>query len=179
MSPTPLQWRFMNYTGKPMPEVRLLTTAEAAIFHQLRLRAVKEETRSFLESYEEAKQKPAVSYFENGWISGAFIGGALVGITGLFRHKGAKVEHKGIVWGVYVVPEARGKGLARRLIEAVVLEAAQAGLELVQISTDRTNAATQALYQSLGFEPYGTEKHIMKLPDGSYIDDVWMVKFLK
>lgn len=162
-----------------MAETRLLTAADAEAFHRLRLRAVKEEPRSFLETYEEAKQKTAASYFESGWIAGAFSGDALVGITGLFRHKGAKVAHKGTVWGVYVAPEARGQGLARRLIETVVEEAARAGLELVQISTDITNPATKGLYQSLGFEPYGTEKHITKLSDGSYVDDVWMVKFLK
>lgn len=162
-----------------MAETRLLTAADAETFHRLRLRAVKEETQSFLETAEEVRQKPAAEYFKNGWIAGAFVAGKLAGIAGLYRHNGKKVEHKGTVWGVYVVPEARGQGLARKLIETVVKEAKKAGLELVQISTDRTNAATQGLYKNLGFKPYGIEKHIMKLADGRYIDDVWMVKFLK
>lgn len=170
----------MRYTEKPMADIRLLDAKDdAGRFHVLRLRAVREETRSFLETEDEVKQKSGGDYFKNAWIAGAFIEGQLVGIAGLHRHQGKKVEHKGIVWGVYVVPEARGKGLSRKLIEIVLKEAKKAGLELVQISTDRTNAVTQGLYKSLGFTSYGTEKHILKLPDGSYIDDVWMVKFLK
>jgi len=162
-----------------MTDIRLLTPEDAAVFHQLRLRAVKEETKSFLETEEEVKQKPVGNYFRNGWIAGAFVDEQLVGITGLYRHSGKKVEHKGTVWGVYVIPEMRGQGLSRQLIEAVLKAAEKAGLEQIHISTDRTNDTTVTLYQKLGFEPYGVEKHIMKLPDNSYIDDVWMIKFLK
>lgn len=161
-----------------MPTIRLLTKKDAAAFYRLRLRAVKEETRSFLETHAEVKKRPAGSYFKNGWIAGAFIDGKLVGISGMYRHQGKKIEHKGTVWGVYVTPETRGQGLARLLIERLIQKANDIGLELLQISTDHTNSATQGLYQKLGFKPYGIEKHILKLPDGSYVDDVWMVKFL-
>jgi RimJ/RimL family protein N-acetyltransferase len=159
--------------------VRLLTKKDAPAFYRLRLRAVKEETRSFLETAAEVKKRTPASYFKNGWIAGAFVGKKLVGITGLYRHSGKKVEHKGTVWGVYVTPDARGQGLTRKMITLLLDEAKKAGLEQVHISTDRTNEVTMALYQKIGFKPYGTEKHILKLADGSYIDDVWMVKFLK
>lgn len=161
-----------------MAEVRLLILEDANIFYQLRLRAVREETRSFMESEDEVIKKPAQDYFKNGWIAGAFIDGKLIGNAGLFRFNGKKIAHKGRVWGVYVAPEARGQGIARRLINLLINEAQKAGLELIQISTDNTNQKTQMLYQSLGFALYGVEKHIMKLADGSYVDDVLMAKVI-
>jgi ribosomal protein S18 acetylase RimI-like enzyme len=116
--------------------------------------------------------------FDNGWVAGAFMSSALVGLAGLYRHKGIKVQHKGSVWGVYVVPEMRSKGISRRLIEMVLAEAKNAGLELVHLSTNEANAATVALYKSLGFEPWGVDKHFAKLPD-QYVDEVMMTKVLK
>ena len=160
---------------------RLLAVEDYTTFREVRLRACREEPAAFLEAYEELVNLPAEHFkrhFENGWIAGAFMGTALVGIAGLFRHKGAKVQHKGTVWGVYVAPEARGHGMARCMIEMVIAEAKQAGVELLHITTDEQNPLTIALYKSLGFEPWGIEKHILKLDDGSYINDVVMVKWL-
>jgi RimJ/RimL family protein N-acetyltransferase len=160
--------------------IRLLTVEDANLFQKIRLRAVKEEPTAFLESAEEVAQKSADAierYFDNGWIAGAFIDGSLVGTCGLFRHKGEKLKHKGTIWGVYVAPEARGKGFARALITVLLEEAARAGIELVHLSTNIENPISTALYQSLGFEAWGVEKHIMK-HEGRYIDDVMMIKFL-
>ncbi len=169
----------MSSTEIPMAEIRLLTKKDAPAFYRLRLRAVKEETRSFLETAAEVRKRTPASYFKNGWIAGAFVGKKLVGITGLYRHSGKKIEHKGTVWGVYVTPDTRGQGLTRKMIALLLEEVKKAGIELVQTSTDNSNPVTKAIYTSLGFEPYGVEKHILKIADGSYIDDVWMVKFLK
>jgi len=159
---------------------RLLTVKDAALFRKVRLRACREEPDAFLEAYEEIAKISVTGsrrYFKNGWISGAFNAEALVGITGLYRHKGIKVQHKGTLWGVYVAPEARGRGIARHLIKMVLNEAAHAGLELVHLTTNVKTPLTIELYKSLGFEPWGVEKHIMKLPD-HYVDDVVMTKYL-
>lgn len=160
--------------------VRLLTVNDAEIFRTLRLRAMQEEPSAFCEAYEDAIAWPLERFekhFENGWIAGAFMAGAMVGATGLYRHLGRKVQHKGTVWGVYVAPEARGHGLARKLIETVIEEARRYGLEILHLSTDTQNPVSFALYKSLGFEPWGVEKHILKLPD-RYVDDVVMMKSL-
>ncbi len=159
---------------------RLLTVADVELFREIRLRGLKEHPDAFLDSYEESVDWPLERFkkwFGNGWIAGGFVDQKLLGITGLYRQDRIKIRHKGMVWGVYVAPEARGFGIARRLIEILLAEAKKAGLELVQLSTDVTNPITVALYQSFGFEPYGVEKHILKLQD-RYVDDVVMVKFL-
>ncbi|NBX02506.1 MAG: GNAT family N-acetyltransferase [Alphaproteobacteria bacterium] len=162
--------------------IRLLTPEDVAIFQALRLRGCREEPHAFLEDVDDLAQKPTehfLRHFKNGWIAGAFMDGELVGSSGLYIHQGKKLQHKGTVWGVYVIPEARGHGLAKKLIEIVVEEAKKAGLELVTISTNIQNPITVGIYQKLGFIPCGIEMHILKLADGSYIDDVQMIRFLK
>lgn len=160
---------------------RFMTVEDVEIYRELRLRGLKEHPESFLEAYEDAITWPLKRFerfFDNGWMMGAFIDGQLKGMSGLYRHRGSKLQHKGTVWGVYVTPEARGHGIARHAITKLIEEAKKAGIEQVHLSTDMNNPFTVALYKQLGFEECGMEKHILKLPD-KYVNDLLMVKFLK
>jgi ribosomal protein S18 acetylase RimI-like enzyme len=61
------------------------------------------------------------------------------------------------LWGMWVAPEARGRGLGRALVEHVVGWARERGAAAVLLDltdTERT-AAAAALYSSLGFAPTG------------------------
>lgn len=160
---------------------RLLAPEDLEAFYHLRLRACREEPEAFLESYEElSRQSPeeVAQSLDNGWIAGAYEEHRLVGIAGLYRHLGLKLRHKGTVWGVYVAPEARGRKLAAQLITLLLSEAKAFGLERVHLSANAENPVAVNVYQKLGFAPWGVEKHIMKLANGRYVDDVAMVKEL-
>jgi ribosomal protein S18 acetylase RimI-like enzyme len=87
---------------------------------------------------------------------------------------GAKRAHKGTLWGMYVRPVARGSGLARALVEAV-LDHARQRVELIQLEVVTDNLAARRLYVALGFEPYGIEEHALRVED-RYLDEVLMVK---
>ena len=61
---------------------------------------------------------------------------------------------------LYVVPDRRGQGLGRALMEAA-LEAARAeGADYIELGTEETDVAARALYESLGFSNRGGK------PDG-------------
>ena len=47
---------------------------------------------------------------------GAFAGDGLVGIVNLQRYGRAKLRHRAIIGSMYVVPQARGQGLGKRLL---------------------------------------------------------------
>jgi ribosomal protein S18 acetylase RimI-like enzyme len=162
-----------------IPTYRLLSLEDIEAFRALRLRGLKECPDAFLDDYEEWANEPVESFrkFFDGWVAGAFFEGKLLGISGLYREKGKKLKHKGTIWGVYVAPEARGKGLGRGLLTLLLDEAKKSGLELVQLSADETSLITLRLYQSIGFSEYGRDKHIMKVGD-HYVTDVLMAKFL-
>ncbi len=72
-----------------------------------------------------------------------------------------------------LLPEWRGRGLGRRLIERA-LEAARAfPLARVELAVRADNARAIALYRKVGFEVEGRRQRAM-LVDGVYYDDIIM-----
>lgn len=51
------------------------------------------------------------------------------------------------------------------------------GLEQINLTVGHNNKSAKKLYQSVGFELYGTERHSLKI-NGQYIDEDLMVLFL-
>lgn len=81
---------------------------------------------------------------------GAFDGGKLLGIVQCVIHRTTWSEK----WNCYLqdlftVPEARGKGVARKLIEHVYIEAEKLGCFRVYWQTHETNAEAQVLYNKI------------------------------
>jgi ribosomal protein S18 acetylase RimI-like enzyme len=108
---------------------------------------------------------------------GMFEEGKLSGTAGFFRRSNNKERHKGHIWGVYVRPQSRGKGIARALMQEIIRRAhGIEGLEQVTLVAS-ANLPAQRLYKALGFESYGIERHSLKI-DNDYIDDVLMVLWL-
>lgn len=52
---------------------------------------------------------------------------------------------------LYVVPERRGRGLGRALLEATLDAARDAGCDHIDLGTGETDTAARALYERLGF----------------------------
>ena len=51
---------------------------------------------------------------------------------------------------VVVVPEARGQGIARRMVETIGGEMARRGIAAITIKTESTNVAAKSLYTKMG-----------------------------
>ncbi|MCI0632750.1 MAG: GNAT family N-acetyltransferase [Actinobacteria bacterium] len=69
-----------------------------------------------------------------------------------------------------VDPEARGRGVARALIEACFARAAETGKTRMTLHTTRRMRAAQAMYASMGFE---------RLPDRVFPDGFVLLTFEK
>jgi len=76
---------------------------------------------------------------------------------------------------MYVRPQARNRGVGRRLVEAVMEVARRRGVELLQLAVVSDNEPARRLYARLGFVEYGIEKKSLK-QGGRYTDEVLMVK---
>ena len=164
-------------------EIRVLGEADADEFWSLRLRALQDNPEAFGASYEEAVSTPISTVVQrlheanvtpDNYILGAFLAEELVGLVGFRREPGDKLRHKGVIWGMYVTPEARGQGIARALLYAVLARAISLpGLEQINLHVVTTNAVARRLYQALGFEVFGLERRALKV-NGQYLDEEYM-----
>jgi ribosomal protein S18 acetylase RimI-like enzyme len=159
--------------------IRLLTSADAARYRELRLEGLRLHPEAFSSTFERESEQP-LPWFEaritQGNVFGAFVGDELAGVAGCWPQEGPKVSHKALLWGMYVRPAARNGGLGRRLVEAVVNHASSR-VEQLQLSVVSANEAALGLYQSMGFSEFGREMKALK-HNGQYFDDILMVRFL-
>lgn len=86
--------------------------------------------------------------------------GALLGLVHyLFHRSTTRIEPTCYLQDLFTAPEARGRGVARALIEGVYAAVAAAGGRRVYWQTHTTNTAARALYDRLarhdGFLIYG------------------------
>src|SRR5437763_9604279 len=163
-------------------ELRRLLPADAAEFQALRLRGLRENPTAFGSSYEEECETPAADLAErlrrnvNGFVLGAWEDGRLVGVVGMQREAHRKVAHKMILWGMYVAPEARARGIGRQLVEAALREGfAVDGILQVNLGVNAANAPALALYEAAGFRSFGLERRCLVVA-GVPQDEIHMVR---
>jgi ribosomal protein S18 acetylase RimI-like enzyme len=167
--------------------IRLLTSADGSEYQQLRLRSLKEDSLSFLSSYEgESKlhedafarhldwayHPPHFGYF------GVFTEHGLIGYVQVGKTFLEKQEHIAMISNLYVIPEYRGKGIADLLFKHVfsVLETHE-HMERLFLTCAAHNKHAHRFYQKLGFRRYGVKVKSIKWHD-QYDDEIEMVKVL-
>ena len=167
-------------------ELRFLTSNDATAYWNIRLEALECEPEAFGSSVEEHRALTvddiaARLSFDpsNNFVVGAFVGERLVATAGFFRNKGLKERHKGLIWGVYVTRNARGKRAGRNMLQ-MLLERAGAiqGIDQIMLSVATVNEAALRLYRSLGFQSYGCERRALKIGE-RYVDEEHMVLYIK
>ena len=169
--------------------VRALGPADRGAYFQLRLRGLKAHPESFGQSYEEALAKGTAQHdamlqgsraAEGDFLLGAYasVNAPLIGVVGLARNPRDKEQHKAAVFGMYVAPEAVGRGVGRALLDELLVRAARIdGLRQIQLMVGSSNKAACKLYESLGFRRYGCEVGALNV-GGVFHDADLMVRFM-
>lgn len=163
-------------------EIRVLSKRDLDPFWKLRLRALAEEPECFGASSDEFLERPMSDIAQQlrnsseSFVIGAFERG-LVGMVGFYRRQGLKLHHKGTICSMYVAPEARGKGIARALMNAAIARATKlSDMEELLLTVVTNNEAARKLYLSLGFETYGIEKEALKLGGRLFDEEMMRLK---
>lgn len=108
----------------------------------------------------------------------AFVDGEHAGNCGLVSQgERPRTRHRCGV-GIALYQKYCGLGIGRQMLETVLAAAKELGYEQAELEVVKGNTTAQRLYESLGFEAFGTRPHAMKYKDGSYADDILMVKVL-
>ena len=107
-------------------KLRKLDSSDVAAYREVRLTALRDHPDAFAASYDdelarrESETASRLVARPDQVTVGAFDGARLVGVGTLVRFGGAKELHKARVVGMFVSPEARGRGTGKVILEHLI-----------------------------------------------------------
>jgi RimJ/RimL family protein N-acetyltransferase len=174
----------------PLPSsvtIRRLVPADASTYRALMLEAYGAHPDAFTSTPEERRAHP-LSWWEARVsdddpaaeaVIGAFEERKLLGVAGVAFERRPKTVHKSTLFGMYLRPESRSRGIARALVAAAVdLAAQRPEALLIQLTVSDGNLAAQRLYEAAGFVRFGTEPYAIRLGE-TFVGKVHMWRWLR
>jgi RimJ/RimL family protein N-acetyltransferase len=165
--------------------LRTTSADDAATYRELRLESLWMHPEAFATDHAESAAKP-IEWWRDRAAAGAGDGnqvlyvaeahdGELVGMCGLFREHGPKLQHTGHVWGVYVRPAWRGLKIADALMDACEAWARERGVRVIRLAVVEGNNAARRCYERRGFNACGVAPEAIH-HNGTYYDELLMAK---
>lgn len=109
---------------------------------------------------------------------GAFAGEKLVGEFGVAQVRPhIKYRHRAVM-GISVLKDYWGCGLGSYLMQLAIDQTRTNGFEQLELGVFSDNTRAIHLYEKFGFERCGIQPRAFKLKDGTYRDEIIMVKML-
>ena len=163
--------------------IRKLHETDAEKYQEIRLNALKTDPEAFGSTYEREVEfsiehvASRIAPTKDQFVLGALLNDELVGTATFMLESGLKTNHKGNVFGVYVKPDYRGRAIGKTLLIKLIEQAEQCdGLEQINLAVVTDNRSAKKLYESLGFEVYGTERNALKFNDHYFDEDLMVLK---
>lgn len=165
--------------------VKKLTKYDAEDYRQIRLEALDKNPDSFGTTYQEEVIKTIEQFRaripvdNNNFILGCFEDKYLIGIVAFNQESRIKLRHKAYISSMYVKQEYRAKGIGKLLLNKLIERAKAINeVEILLLDIVKSNILAKALYLSLGFQIYGTEKRAYKF-NTQYFDLEFMCLQIK
>ncbi len=140
--------------------VRRLSPEDWPIERELRLAALAESPSAF-----GSRLVDAEAFGEAAWrarLSGqtrfaALVGGRAIGTVGYASSREPYPVGTAVLVGIWVAPNARGCGVADRLVDAVIAACRSGGFGAIWLSVTHGNEVAARLYERHGFVRTGTD----------------------
>lgn len=159
-------------------KIRKLTAADSDEFVALRREALVDSPLAFGASPDDdfvSSPDAVVDHLRRGddsVIFGAFDGDHLAGVVGMYRDGHRKSSHKAHIWGMFVRPPHRGRGIGRDLLDAAIAHArSMPGITRVDLAASSAAAAARRLYRRAGFVIWGTDPDALRDGGRSVAED--------
>jgi ribosomal protein S18 acetylase RimI-like enzyme len=145
--------------------IRVLTDKDRPRFRRLRLAALESDPDSFMMTVEEERIIPRMLIeqlleypTQTSFFLGAIESDRLVGMVGANTAPQKKRRHITEILSLYVVPDYRGGGLGRDLLQTAIERAFQKPeIRRIRLQVVAQNRGAIALYHSMGFTQTGCE----------------------
>lgn len=108
----------------------------------------------------------------------AFVDGEFAGNCSYHGMLGSRRKAHRAEMGIALLQKYTGFGLGRALMERMIGHAKESGFEQAELTVVSGNERAIGLYKSLGFEECGRVPNSNKYDDGTYSDDVFMIRKL-
>jgi len=163
-----------------MTNIRELQVNDNPQYRALWLNAITKHEEFFRTSIEDNSEPNIPTEFsDDSFTLGAFINGELVGILSLMRDSKVKIQHKALLFGMYVEPSKANKGLGKELLHEIISRAKiNYSIRQLYLTVLASNERARNLYTSLGFSVFAHEPQSVKILD-NYIDEYQMVLFVE
>ena len=144
-------------------DIRQLRPDDASAYRRLRIEASADPDFASDPEVEVATPvellRMALSNPSSGEILGAFDSRELIGVIGLGK---SDMTSDGTVFGLFVVPDARGRGTGRALLRALVDRVSDDDdLRNLELKVRASNTIARRLYETEGFTTSGSEQSVV------------------
>jgi RimJ/RimL family protein N-acetyltransferase len=97
------------------------------------------------------------------------------GMVGVYRIEGRKEHHRAQLWGMYVTPAMRRRGLGQALLTSAIQHVRTwPGVSQIQLSVTGAAGEARKLYERAGFRVWGCEPRALQW-EGQVVDEYHLV----
>lgn len=106
----------------------------------------------------------------------AFVGEKIIGDAGITKiRKHMKYFHRAY-FGISILQEYCNQGLGKYILDLALEQAKKNGFEQVELGVFEDNLGAIHLYEKCGFKKVGIQPRAFKLKDGTYRNEIQMVR---
>lgn len=161
--------------------IKPLNSQDWQKYKQIRLEALKTNPTAFLNTFEDVSGYPDDKWQEQLKKSAkkdgvfylfAFDNEKIIGMNGMYWDNKPVIKHIAEVFGVFVNPGYRGKGIGKRLMNEMIFEISNnPQFTKIKIGVNAENEPAYNLYISTGFKAIGRHEKELKFGD-KYYDEI-------